>query len=85
MATICMLYKQYQGAFLGGRPISFECMTIMNHSNKCCSVSMLHKTLEPERIDDKCNILPKIILICIQPTKMVFLLHQTRHPSDIKR
>ena len=52
-------------------------MSIMNHWNKCCSVSMRQKIQEPERIEDKCNILPK--------TLMALLPHKTGHPSEIKR
>ena len=29
---------------------------------------MLHKMLEPDRIEDKCNILLNILLLCILPT-----------------
>ena len=45
---------------------------------------MLHKILEPDRIEDKCNILLKILLLSILPTLMVFISQQTRHPSDLK-
>ena len=39
---------------------------------------MLHKILEPDRIEDKCNIILKILLLI----HFTFLPHQTRHLSD---
>ena len=45
------------------------------------------QNLEPDRIDDKCIILFKILLFCILPTisGILFLSRQTRDPPDIKR
>ena len=31
MALAFKLYQQCQGAFLGDKPFSFKCLTIMNH------------------------------------------------------
>ena len=37
----------------------------MNHYNKNAVCVMIHTMLEADRIEDKCNILLKILLLCI--------------------
>ena len=38
---------------------------------------MLHKIVEPDKTDDKCNIL-LIFLLCMLPRLIVFFSHQTK-------
>ena len=52
------------GSFLGDKPNSVKCKTLLNEPFEqillCFNAS---QNLEPDRIDDKCNILLKTLLL----------------------